>query len=560
MRLNVLDKLFCLFFLFGFYSANCQQRLAPDIYIVKFTDKNCNSFTTSNPSAFLSQRAIERRSKQRIQIDLTDLPVSKVYTDSLTQAGFTIQNTSKWINAVTIVESDTSKLKILNQFSFINHQFKETSTVQKKFLQKNKFSETYQTVSLSDTGRYGGGYSQIAIHNGNILQDKGFSGKGMLIAVLDGGFNNVKNYTSLQKLWLEKRVLLTRDFVDKTRSTFYDLAHGSQVLSVMAANMPNYFIGTAPDADYILLRSENAEYDSQFGSYEYPVEEFNWVAAAELADSIGADVINSSLGYSLFDDPTLNHTYAEMNGHTTIVSQGAEMAAAKGLVVVISAGNEGDNSWKYITAPADADHILTAGGIDIHGKHAYFSSYGPTSDGRIKPDVVAVGYQTFIQSSAQSFAKSYGTSYSAPIIAGLSACLWQACPNKTNLEIIDAIKRSSSQYTSPDTILGYGIPDYAYALYLLNPSLFPSKNEIKIYPNPFVSNFTVELGPMESNVSKLTCTDLTGKIISELELATSTDSPTYINFSDLSNYPKGLYILRIQSGKQLITNKIIKIH
>lgn len=535
------------------YRINAQQKLAPEVYMVKFIDKNFNVYTLTKPQQFLSERAITRRSKQNISIKENDLPVSNFYTDSLEKLGLEIIHTSKWLNAAAIIITDSSQLELIQDLSFIqknltSEQQKTIPSATNKFLIANKLNNI-KSYRVND---YGPSFNQIALHNGQYLHLSGFRGKGIIIAVLDAGFSAVKEYSSLSGLWFENRVLLTRDLVDKTGVSFYDHSHGSYVLSIMAANSPENLIGTAPEADYILIRTENA-------LSEYPVEEFNWIVGAELADSSGADIIHSSLGYSTFDDPSLNYTYSQMDGKSAISSIGATIAASKGIIVVSSAGNEGGNYWKYITAPADADSIITVGAIDDAGNRAYFSSFGPTADKRIKPDVMAKGFQTYIQFSPNSFYTANGTSLSAPIISGLTACLWQAFPKMSSIEIINTIKNYSSLYANPDTIKGYGIPDFFKALYALNPNLYLFKNKLFVYPNPCFDNFTIEFEPVPIENSILTITDLTGKTIVEIQLTANTQLPNEFQINYLANKPKGVYLLRLSSGSSVFKGKVIKI-
>jgi hypothetical protein len=289
------------------------------------------------------------------------------------------------------------------------------------------------------------------------MHRQGFKGKGMLVAVFDAGFENLPQLDAMRHLFVNGRILDTYNFVEDNGYVYGKGGdHGTKVLSTMAAYDPGKIIGTAPEASYLLYRTEDA-------SSEYRIEEFNWLLAAERADSAGADVINSSLGYNNFDDKSMSYTYEQMDGNTAYVTQAADMAAAVGMLVVTSAGNEGRGKWKYITAPADADSVLTVGAVDSKGSYAEFSSKGNTPDGRTKPDVVAKGAATTVVSPGNRVTVSNGTSFSSPLMAGFATSLWQAYPKLNNMEVIDILRRSGSQAQKPDSLLGYGIPDYERA-------------------------------------------------------------------------------------------------
>ncbi|HEX2936935.1 MAG TPA: S8 family serine peptidase, partial [Bacteroidales bacterium] len=295
---------------------------------------------------------------------------------------------------------------------------------------------------------------------------------------------------------------------------------------------------------------------SEVGSSEYPIEEFNWAVAAELADSIGADIITSSLGYSVFDDASMDHTYRDMNGHSTMASQAASIAASKGIIVLVSAGNEGEDNWKYITAPSDADSILTVGAINSLGVRAPFSSVGPTFDRRIKPDVMAVGWNTVVQTPGNTIATANGTSFSAPIIAGLTACLWQSAPGKKNIDIINAIKQSSSRYQTPDSLMGYGIPDFYKAYATLHPL---RDKDINAWPSPFTSELNVAFAPIAEKSARLSIYTVSGRKVFEKHISTiSTDTNTVV-IDELAYLQKGLYVVKVFAGSQVFVCKVVKL-
>ncbi len=365
-------------------------------YIIQFKNKATSPFTLSDPVQFLSQRAIDRRTRYSIAIDSSDLPVTPRYIDSVRLAGaVTILNTSRWLNQVSIQASDAAALAKINSLPFVQtvapiatKMNPGTTEISDKFTSGMKSAdcigvdvefdpEPLQTFNTTaDYFNYGLSYNQVHIHNGEFLHNIGLRGQTMVIGILDAGFFNYTGLKSFDSVNTNGQVLGTYDFVAKETNVTEDAAHGMQCFSVIAANIPGQFVGTAPKANFFLFRSEDA-------NTEYPIEEHNWVCAAERLDSAGGDVISSSLGYNTFDNPVFNYTYADMNGNTTIAARGADMAAKKGVFVINSAGNEGGKSWKYIATPADGDSVMAVGAVNTSGSIAGFSSFGPSSDGQV---------------------------------------------------------------------------------------------------------------------------------------------------------------------------------
>lgn len=438
-------------------------------YIIKFKDKGSNPYSLSNPSAYLSQRAIDQRTKYSIALDSTDLPVTPRYIDSVRLAGtVTILNASKWLNSVSIQTNDASALTKINALPFVQSVTGIALRTANQYLLNDKFKieKQHQNLpSLKETGirsdfyDYGSSFAQVHIHNGEFLHNIGLRGQNMIIGILDAGFKNYQTVKAFDSARNNGQILGVYDFVAKDSSVNEDDAHGLECFSTIAANIPGQFVGTAPKADFYLFRTEDA-------SSEYPIEEHNWVCGAERIDSAGGDVISSSLGYNTFDVPlaSASHSYADMNGNTTMAAIGADLAARKGILVVNSAGNEGGNSWKYIVTPADGDSVMAVGAVSTSGAVAGFSSYGPSSDGQIKPDVASVGVATVVQFSNNTIGTSNGTSFSCPNLAGLTTCLWQGFPEFNNMKIIHALQQSASQAPAPDDRAGYGIPDVRKAL------------------------------------------------------------------------------------------------
>lgn len=525
---------------------------AQGYFWVSFTDKNDTNFSLSTPEQYLSERAIERRIKQNIPIDSLDLPVNRNYIDSVISIGATFIHSSKWLNGITVYsELDSFETEVL-KFLFVNEvQRTKSSQITKSAVDKFHETESLEKAPI-DTALYGASVYQTGLMNGQFLHNQGFNGEGMQIAVLDAGFYNADIYEAFDSMWVNNQVLGTKDFVDSDADFFQTHYHGMSVLSCMVGNVPGELIGTGRKASYWLLRTEDA------GS-ENMIEEDNWVAAAEFADSAGVDIINSSLGYYEFDDPTVDHTYADMDGKTTRVTRGANIAVTRGILVFSSLGNEGNNRWKYLIAPSDGDNVIGVGATNKFGFVAPFTSYGPNSDGEIKPNVVGVGWNTFLQLSSGNLGYANGTSFSSPVMAGMAACLWQAAPNATATEVKLALEMSASKYENPDSLMGYGIPDFQKAwIYLVNQTA-PEQminNKWFVYPNPIKDILVIQKndfsGSEEINIEIYT---LEGRLIK------SWRKPNLkkIFLTDIADLPHGILLLRLSSDQNTQTIKLNKI-
>ncbi|MFW5658116.1 MAG: S8 family serine peptidase [Bacteroidota bacterium] len=529
-------------------------QVAPGKYLVVFSDKNNNSYSLENPEEYLSQRALERRKKYRIPLDESDLPVSRLYLDSLEKSGFEVLVTSKWFNSAVITSFDTLQIKKLADLSFIkNIPFlygKEIRTCKKKV---EKFIE-HEYTSFVDTfsNDYGVAAWQIELQNGISLHQKGYLGKGLHIAVLDAGFTNAPDMPTLGHLFQNGQVLGTRDFVNPRSEFFSSHSHGTYVLSVMGGYWPSRYIGTSPEASYWLIRTEDA-------ASEFIIEEENWIAGAEFADSAGADIINTSLGYTTFDFPFQNHTIEEMDGQSTRISIASNIAASKGMLLVTSAGNQGDDPWKYISAPADAPMILSVGAVGKDSLPASFSSYDVPATKEIKPDIAAAGKNTYAQRSDSTLARVNGTSLSSPVITGLAACLWQAFPEAANHDIIMAIKKSASHYLSPHPQMGYGIPDFDKAFTILEFEKFLNKKNIRVlvYPNPFTNKVIINTIVTNKWV-EMNIFDLSGRIVFKDFFMANPGNYNEFEISGLENLTPGVYIVKIRDGDNSFTSKIFK--
>ena len=407
-------------------------------------------FSVNRPEQFLSARSIERRKRQGLPVDVTDLPIAPAYLDSVSRTGIEIVGQSKWNNTLLVKIHKEKELNKLNSLSFITKKLKVFSSpdsiTERKRSSFRKELNSWESVPI----HYGAAAEQLKSLGGQRIHERGFYGNGMMIAVFDGGFMNVDRIPALHGVKLAG----LKDFVvPKSNNIFEEMEHGTMVLSTMAANAPNLYVGVAPEAQYVLVRCEDERTESL-------AEEDYWASAAEYADSLGVDVINSSLGYHDFDDVKTNHLYWEQDGETALISHTASMCADKGIICVNSAGNDGMGVWKKINFPADAKNILTVGSINEQGKNAAFSAVGPTADGRIKPDVMAFGSPTSVITGRGSIINDNGTSFSSPLIAGMTACLWQALPHKTAKQIIKLVKMAGNNQQHPDNIYGYGVPDF----------------------------------------------------------------------------------------------------
>ena len=430
-----------------------------DKYAVKLTDKNNCGYSIDRPGEFLTQKAIDRRKKWNIDITELDLPVNMKYVDSLRALGFKIHGISKWLNCV-VVECDKDMIEKLNNLSFVdtNYEWRRKSDSHEKAAQIKR-PKKLKGPDMTDKHvyNYGDGQNQAKMLNIHKMHSAGFTGKDVTIAVLDAGFYHANELPSFTKLFSDGRVLGVRDFVDGDTSVYDADTHGMMVLSCITANWSGKFVGTAPDASVYLFRTEDAD-------TENIVEEYNFACAAEVADSLGVDMIHASLGYQNFDNNATSYTREENDGNTTIASVAADIAASRGIVITISAGNGGDDdSFPWVTSPSDADSVLAVGAVDKNGELAYFSSRGLTYDGRVKPDVCAQCLWATVQGANGRITRSNGTSFAGPIMAGAVMCLIQAHPKAPVVEILNAVRAAGNIWDKPNGDYGYGIPDFEIA-------------------------------------------------------------------------------------------------
>ncbi len=532
--------------------------------VIQLKNKAFTTGTITNPSTYLNPRAIQRRTRYGIAIDSTDLPISQRWLDSIRSVpNVQVLSLSRWLNRVLIQTSDAAAISRINNFPFVQSTTPQGLRIGvSKQTHKEKFHEKItgtdpslnriQQLQGMDSLNYGFSYAQVHIHEGEFLHNRNFKGQGMVIAVLDGGFNDYKYNGLLDSIRLQGRILGERDFVDFDNSVNEDIPHGMQCLSTLCANWPGQMVGTATDASYWLIRTEK-------DPTEYPLEEFNWVVGAEFADSVGADLISSSLGYTTFDDSQFDHTYADLNGNTATSTIGADLAAKKGLLVTNAAGNEGSTGWNYIIVPADGDSVVAVGAVDANGYIAGFSSRGVPADPRIKPNVVSVGAGTVIAGPGGPI-YGFGTSYANPNLNGLIACLWQAFPEKNNQQIMNVVYQSSDRYANPDKTYGYGIPNFRKAYRILkkerNDATFGTA-WLKASPNPFSDTIRVTFVGQRDGTATLTLINPTGTVVATKTILIEEQEIYTTRFDATGSLPAGIYTVKYTDS---INTRIVQLN
>ena len=514
---------------------------------VYFKNKPDSETYLSNPLTMLTQRALDRRTTQNIPLDISDVPIFQSYIDQITSSnGIVVKAKSKWLNCLHIrgTQANINALKLVSfvdHVDFANHLLnmaKTTSAKQVQFIPINKILET--AINFN----YGSASNQIQMVNGHLLHQLNYTGSGKIIAVLDAGFPGVNTAQPFQRLFTNNSILDGYDYVNKSANFYTGGSHGTLVLSTMGGFTDGQLVGTAPDAKYYLFITED-------DNSENPVEESNWVEAAEEADRLGVDIITSSLGYFGYDNPNYSHTYSDMTGNSAFASKGANIAFSKGILVVASAGNEALTSEPHVGVPAEATNVLAIGAVKSDKTYAAFSSIGPSFDNRVKPDVMAQGQASVLSDVSGTITIADGTSFSGPILAGMAACLWQALPGKTCQEIKQLITQSSDRFAAPTNQYGYGIPDFNLALSQgLSITSF-SKNDFVVYPNPTSDSVSISF-PEGFDAGTINLyTDLGQNL---LKIKISSQSPTF----SLKSLDKGIYFYKIESNGQFQSGKIIK--
>lgn len=559
---------------------------APKKYLVLLKDKAATPYATSRPAEFLGSRAIQRRQRQGITVTERDFPPNPAYVSQIRQLGPTVWYGSRWFNALLIEATDTQLTAVL-KLPFVTGiesgrtlKNARVSVKSDELGVKNSSDNLFFATpsSLTTTLPYGASAGQLTQIGADVMHGRGFHGEGMLIAVLDAGFLNADKVAFLKTLFDEKRIVGTVDFVQREAAVYEDDDHGLSVLSTMAAVSDNALYGSAYKASYLLLRTEDAATESR-------LEEVNWLLGAEYADSTGADLITSSLGYTTFDDAAGNYTYKDLNGTTAISSRAAAIASETGMVVLSAAGNDGTAAWKYISVPADAVPVLAVAAVDRNGAKASFSSFGPAPDGRIKPDVAAQGQATVIGLPDGRIATGSGTSFATPLLAGMVAGFWQAYPKLRAVDVVSAIRKAGNQYKTPDDRLGYGIPTFGRAATIAEATVVlgietGTEQTAQVWPVPFAAGDLVRMAWNEPNSNgfssssspnavnqpvSVSVTDALGRVVwqttSQPVLTGNGAGQTRAELRlSLGNVPlpAGFYLLTAQSETTTKTVRIVK--
>ncbi len=542
--------LLLLFFLSGTVSYVWSQQYA---FRIQFTDKQNTTFSPDQPTEYLSVRAVSRRAKYNTAIDSTDLPVVKKYTDSVCLiAGGILHNQSRWLNSCVILVTDTLQISRIRDLPFV-HSVKQVAFYPSGLHAVARVEDnTGRTFNAGrpasfDEHFYGAAWQQIHLCNGAYLHEQGYMGADMQIAVIDVGFDETDHHPAFDSLRSSGRLVDTWNFIHATPDVFHGGSHGSQVLSCMAGYWPEIHVGTAPLADYALYATDDL-YSEQ------AIEEDNLAAALERADSLGVDLINISLSYNTFDDSTSSYTYNDLDGRSTISARAANAAVKKGIVVVVSAGNEGANSWKHILTPGDADSVLTVGAVDNSGIPAASSGEGPNASGKLKPDVMGMGALASVISTGGSIIKSSGTSFAAPVIAGLVACLMEMRPEKNPMEIMSMVQQSAHLFNNPDYKNGYGIPDFRKIAESVSISPAQNKEEIQIqlYPNPAQNQIFIRYEGASRAYHTIRIYDCYGRVKME-------DNGQYpMKKINIASLPQGIYFLKIEGDGNALVKSFIK--
>jgi serine protease AprX len=513
-------------------------------YRVYFKDKGNQNPDNYPPNDLISPRAQKRRQKAGIVFpDLSDLPVNPDYINQAKSKGFILHCTSKWMNTGLF---KTVNLADIN--SLLGLQCIKDVRIVKKPAGKSAYSHKLDLMlTNNDLPPYD---RPITLLNGQALHNSGYNGSGLLIAVLDGGFINADVISSLSNLRARKGIKGTRDMIMRTNSVYNYHNHGTAVLSVLAGDLPGIIAGTAPGSDFWLIRTEDT-------SSEFPVEEDYWAAGAEFADSAGVDIISSSLGYSTFDDASMDYKFSSMDGNTAFVTKAADMAASKGIVVVNSAGNERTSTWKRIIAPSDGKNVIAAGAVDGDNFISVFSSAGPSADRRIKPDNTTQGVSVTVQVNETSVSRANGTSFSCPVLSGMCACAMQAVPEALNTNIMEALHKNADRYSIPDSLYGYGTPDMTSVLkWLQDIFIIKPDNETTVGPNPFIYDFEIIFKNTPGSL-KVIISNSSGKIILNREYEEYIGRTLKIN--SLQNQPQGIYFIKLITSSGSFSHKVIKL-
>ncbi len=514
--------------------------MAQNRYVVHFTDKENSPYNVNQPEDFLSIKAISRRTKQNIPVVEEDLPVNPDYLTAVKATGAKVFFKSKWLNAV-LIEADNNELISIQDLSFVGNVelVAPNSRLKSKSDTSGKVSKNNRTEELETA-------FQNNLLGVDLLHGDGYQGQGVSIAFMDAGYKGVNTASAFQHIYANNRLIMKYNLVENDTNVYQYDVHGTQVFGTVAGKIQNQYEGIAAEADFMLFVTEDVP-------TEYRIEEYNFLFAAEIADSAGVDVINTSLGYNSFDDPSMDYTYEQMNGATTIITKAAELAFSKGILVVTSIGNSGNSSsWPYLTAPADGTNVLSVGATDQSNMKASFSSIGPTSDGRIKPELMALGVSpALLNQNGEVIHSSNGTSFSSPQVAGLAALIWQSQPTLTNKQLFDLMLSIGNRYDNPDNNYGYGIPNYSKYI----TSIDEVAKSIKLFPNPFNDYISLS-GVSDDEFVQVDLIDANGKTILKQSFENLINDELTI---DTRYFPPGIYILQLSGAKrQNLIQRMVK--
>ncbi|MBL7765156.1 MAG: S8 family peptidase [Chitinophagaceae bacterium] len=555
-----MKKILLLCLILNVFLSELSQAAPAYAFRVKFKDKN-GTLTFADSLQFLSQKALTRRSNQGIMLDSTDLPLVQAYIDTVmtTAAAVKLHNKSKWFNQIVVITFDSNKVTDIAALPMVESvklvaryptgNFK-TETSSKKFPVVEPITDK---KTRGTAAHYGVAFQQIDLMQGDYLHDMGFKGENMDIAVIDVNFRYANTCAVYDSINLQNRFKDYHNFVKDTPwvfSTSINNDHGMNVMGCMGANMPGTYVGTAPNANFFLYITED------IGS-EQPIEEDNWISAAERADSIGVYLINSSLGYNIFDAPhsASSYTYNDMDGKTALITQGGSMAVAKGILVVCAQGNEGASAWHYMLAPADGDSVYSVGSVDGSGAWGN-SGYGPNFLGVVKPDGMAMGKGSVLIGGSCNPGVSNGSSFASPMMCGSIACLWQSAPTLTNWEIRQIVRMSSDRYNNPNNTHGYGIPNFqqAHQIILGTDDVQQLDYRFSVYPNPssgelYIRSFDASLQNFSYAVY-----DLQGHLITRSEKVVQGS----VHAQAFSALASGTYVVVIAAGGKVWSTKVVK--
>lgn len=517
---------------------------------IYFTDKD-----NSGQNITLDDKAIQRRLKVDIKDTWYDRPVAQSYIAVMEELGAVIHNKSRWLNAVSI----TSDINIINEISLLPF-VKKTVPVAVYKKNKREFSQLQSSRKLSviDSLDYGYAQEQIEQINCHTAHQAGYTGQGVRVLILDTGFNTERSVFDSLTI-IDEWDFINNDGNTENEANDYSSQHnhGTMVFSTLAGYDPGNLIGPAFGAEFLLAKTEDVTNESQ-------VEEDNYVAALEWGEQLGADIMSSSLGYLDW------YSYCDMDGNTGVTTIAVDIATSLGMLCITSAGNWGTSSpppnpcdtlYYYISAPADADSVISVGAVNSNGEIASFSSHGPTYDGRIKPEVCARGVSTWgVNANSDSYRTGSGTSLSAPLVSGAAAVILSAHSDWTPMQVREAMMMTADRVDNPDNNYGYGVIDVMaaidYETSSINHNNIPDEFLIlNVYPNPFNPTTTIRFSLEARHASLLQVFDITGRLVETIEndkLLPGEHAYTW----DASGLSSGIYFVQLKTPSGSITQKI----